>query len=67
MAQDGFPRALDPVHSPGDGDLLFAMSTGALKLPRDRLSLLSLGTTAANVVTRAIAQGVYAAMQQPSP
>jgi L-aminopeptidase/D-esterase-like protein len=67
MAHDGFPRALYPVHSPGDGDLLFAMSTGALKLPRDSLSLLSLGTTAANVVTRAIAQGVYAAMQQPTP
>jgi L-aminopeptidase/D-esterase-like protein len=63
MAHDGFARALYPVHSPGDGDLLYAMSTGARDLPRASLSLLTLGTSAANVVARAIAQGVYAAMQ----
>jgi L-aminopeptidase/D-esterase-like protein len=63
MAHDGFPRALYPVHSPGDGDLLFVLATGEKDLPRSRLSLLAIGTTAANVVTRAIAQGVYAAMQ----
>jgi L-aminopeptidase/D-esterase-like protein len=62
MAHDGFPRALYPVHSPGDGDLLYVLATGAHDLDRDRLSLLSIGTTAANVVARAIAQGVYAAM-----
>ncbi len=64
MAHDGFPRALYPVHSPGDGDLLFVLSTGAKALTRDQLSLLALGTSAANVVTRAIAQGVYAAMNE---
>lgn len=63
MAHDGFPRALYPVHSPGDGDLLYVLATGEHDLPRSELSLLSLGTSAANVVTRAIAQGVYAAMQ----
>ena len=57
MAHDGFPRALYPVHSPGDGDLLFTLSTGARALGRDALSLLALGTAAANVVARAIAQG----------
>jgi len=62
MAHDGFARALYPVHSPGDGDLLFVMSTGDKALDRDELSLLTLGTTAANTVARAIAQGVYAAM-----
>ena len=61
MAHDGFARALYPVHSPGDGDLLFVMSTGQLQLDRETLTLLSLGTLAANTVTRAIAQGVYAA------
>lgn len=61
MAHDGFPRALYPVHTPGDGDLLFVLSTAARQLDRDALSLLSLGTTAANAVTRAIAQGVHAA------
>jgi L-aminopeptidase/D-esterase-like protein len=63
MAHDGFPRALYPVHSPGDGDLLYVLATGEKDLPREHLSMLALGTTAANVVTRAIAQGVYAAMQ----
>ena len=61
MAHDGFARALYPVHSPGDGDLLFVLSTGAFDLERSELSLLTLGTVAANTVTRAIAQGVYAA------
>jgi len=64
MAHDGFARALYPVHSPGDGDLLFVMSTGAVDLDRSALSLLTLGTTAANTVARAIAQGVYAALSQ---
>jgi L-aminopeptidase/D-esterase-like protein len=64
MAHDGFARALYPVHTPGDGDLLFVLSTAGKALDRDTLSLLSLGTTAANVVTRAIAQGVHAALSQ---
>lgn len=62
MAHDGFARALYPVHSPGDGDLLYVLSTSEKLLSRSELSLLAIGTTAANVVTRAIAQGVYAAM-----
>jgi L-aminopeptidase/D-esterase-like protein len=66
MAHDGFARALYPVHSPGDGDLLYVMSTAERDLDRSELSLLALGTTAANVVARAIAQGVYAAMH-PGP
>jgi L-aminopeptidase/D-esterase-like protein len=62
MAHDGFARALYPVHTPGDGDLLFVLSTGARNLDRESLSLLSLGSVAANTVARAIAQGVYAAI-----
>lgn len=61
MAHDGFARALYPVHTPGDGDLLFVLSTAQLDLDREALSLLSLGTLAANTVTRAIAQGVFTA------
>ena len=64
MAHDGFARALYPVHTPGDGDLLFVLSTGEKSLDRESLSLLSLGTTAANTVSRAIAQGVHAAIEQ---
>jgi len=65
MAHDGFARALYPVHTPGDGDLLFVLSTGELDIERDRLSLLTLGTVAANVVARAIASGVYSAEPEP--
>ena len=61
MAHDGFARALYPVHTPGDGDLLFVLATGAIEASRESVSLLSLGTAAANVVARAIAQGVHAA------
>jgi L-aminopeptidase/D-esterase-like protein len=64
MAHDGFARALYPVHTPGDGDLLFVLSTVEQDLDREALSLLSLGTAAANTVARAIAQGVHAAMTQ---
>ena len=64
MAHDGFARALYPVHTPGDGDLLFVLSTGEKQLDREQLSLLSLGTTAANTVARAIAQGVHSALTQ---
>lgn len=67
MAHDGLARALYPVHSPGDGDLLFTLATGERALTRDQLSLLTLGTSAANVVTRSIAQGVYAAMAAQEP
>lgn len=67
MAHDGFARALYPVHTPGDGDLLFVLSTAAAPLDREALSLLSLGTLAANAVARAIAQGVHAATTQPEP
>lgn len=66
MAHDGFARALYPVHTPGDGDLLFVLSTSETTLDRESLSLLTLGTVAANVVTRAIAQGVYAARKSAS-
>jgi L-aminopeptidase/D-esterase-like protein len=30
MAHDGFARAISPVHTPGDGDTIFALATGAL-------------------------------------
>lgn len=33
---DGLARAIRPVHSPLDGDTLFALSTGAIEVPRSR-------------------------------
>jgi D-aminopeptidase len=61
MAQDGLARALRPVHTPLDGDIVFAAATGARALPEPVHSLAELGSLAADVVARAIARGVYEA------
>jgi L-aminopeptidase/D-esterase-like protein len=61
MAQSGLSRAIYPVHTPLDGDVVFAASTGRRPFAADHVSLTALGTLAANVVARAIARGVFAA------
>jgi D-aminopeptidase len=61
MAQSGLSRAIYPVHSPLDGDVVFAASTGRRPLADATVGLTHLGTLAANVVARAIARGVFAA------
>ena len=62
MAADGFARALRPVHTPFDGDLVYAVSTGLkpLRVPGP-LAVLELGALAADTLSRAIARGVYEA------
>jgi L-aminopeptidase/D-esterase-like protein len=64
IAQTGFARAIYPVHAPMDGDVVFAAATG--EIPIDPLAgLTELGMVAANVVSRAIARGVFAATALP--
>lgn len=59
MAQDGLARALRPVHSPLDGDTVFALSTGRVAMGADPLvTLARCGMAAADCVARAIARGV---------
>jgi L-aminopeptidase/D-esterase-like protein len=67
MAQSGVARALYPVHTPLDGDLVFAAATGQRQLADPLIALAELGTLAANVVARAIARGVYEASALPFP
>ncbi|MEI7804736.1 MAG: P1 family peptidase [Hyphomicrobiales bacterium] len=67
MAQTGLPRAIYPVHTPLDGDIVFAAATGKKKLADPLLSLTELGAIAANVLARAIARGVYEAAALPFP
>ena len=67
MAQSGLSRAIYPVHSPLDGDVVFAASTGRRPLEDAALGLTRLGTLAANVVARAIARGVFTATALPVP
>jgi D-aminopeptidase len=65
MAQDGLARAIYPVHSPLDGDVVFAAATGKKKLADSYYGLAELGMVAANVMARAAARGVYEATALP--
>jgi len=65
MAQTGVSRAIYPVHTPLDGDVVFAAATGERTLADPVFALMQLGALAANVVARAIARGVYAASALP--
>jgi D-aminopeptidase len=65
MAQDGLARALRPIHTPLDGDIVFAAATGARALADPVHGLSELGSLAADVVARAIARGVYEARALP--
>lgn len=64
MAHDGLARAVRPVHTPFDGDTLFAMATAAWQDAggADPSWLVArIGSIAADCVTRAVARGVWAA------
>ena len=65
MAQSGLSRAIYPVHTPLDGDVVFAAAMGAKPLPDPAYSLSELGMLAANVLARAISRGVYEASALP--
>jgi len=56
MAHDGLARAIHPVHTQWDGDLVFALSVG--KLPAE---VNSLGTAAAQATAEAVVRGVETA------
>ena len=65
MAQDGLARAIRPVHTPLDGDVLFAAATGAHPLADPIRGLSELGSAAADVLARAVARAVYEATALP--
>ncbi|MDB5602427.1 MAG: peptidase DmpA [Xanthobacteraceae bacterium] len=67
MAQTGLARALYPVHTPLDGDVVFAAATGKKPLGDPMRGLAQLGAIAGNVVARAVARGVYHATALPFP
>ncbi len=62
MAHDGLARAINPVHTPFDGDTLFAASTGASEIHAD---LTTVGSIAAEVVSRAVNRAVLTATGIP--
>ena len=61
MAQDGLARAIRPVHTPFDGDTVFAVSTAKHALSDPAADITRLGLLAADCLARAVARGVYEA------
>lgn len=62
MAQDGLARTINPVHTPADGDTIFALSTGALKL---NVNHSHIGAIAAEVISQAVVRAVILAKSVP--
>ncbi len=62
MAQDGLARAIRPIHTPFDGDIVFAIGTGTIPLadPAPR-TLMRIGAAAADCVARSIGRAVFEA------
>ncbi|ADZ70023.1 P1 family peptidase [Polymorphum gilvum] len=65
MAHDGLAKALWPAHTPLDGDLVFAVSTGQRRLECPLEDMVQIGAAAASTLARAIARGVYHARPAP--
>ena len=62
MASDGMTRAIRPIHTPFDGDTVFALATGNTALgeqPNETLAML--GSAAADCLTRAIGRAMASA------
>ncbi|WP_312798303.1 P1 family peptidase, partial [Tianweitania sp.] len=62
-AHDGFSRAIWPAHTPMDGDLVFALATGAKPAPVPPEDAIAFYAAAASTMARAIARGVHAATE----
>jgi len=62
MAHDGLARAINPTHTPSDGDTLFALSTGS---SNSTPNLTAIGALAAEAVSEAILRAVIKAKSVP--
>src|SRR3984885_7259244 len=62
MAHDGYARAINPVHTMGDGDTIFSMSTGTSNVTAD---VSAIGAIAATVMSRAIVRAAMMATSIP--
>ncbi len=66
MAHDGFARAISPVHTPYDGDTIFALATGTHRpTGATHASALRIGALAAEVMAKAIVRAGWAAVGIP--
>ena len=62
MAHDGYARAINPVHTPGDGDTIFALASGTAKVKANHGMI---GAIAAEVMAQAIVRAVTHAESLP--
>jgi len=62
MAHDGLARAIRPVHTPWDGDTLFAISAGVVKIDQPALVV---GVLAAEAVAKAVVRAALTATGLP--
>jgi len=62
MAHDGLARSIEPIHTAGDGDAVFALATGACGRPAP---VTLVGALAADVLARAVLRAVRAAEGLP--
>ena len=62
MAHDGYARAISPVHTPGDGDTIFALATGTLS---GEANASLVGALAAEVMADAIVRAATQATGLP--
>ncbi len=66
MAHDGLARVINPVHTPFDGDVVFALSLANDTLsPTTPVELAAIGAAAATTLARSVLKAIAAA--QPPP
>jgi L-aminopeptidase/D-esterase-like protein len=58
MASGGVARAVDPVFSIADGDVVFCLASGDAPAPTDRFTSIAVGTIAATLTAAAIRDAV---------
>ena len=62
MAHDGLARAISPIHTPWDGDSIFALATGTLE---GEVNLTAVGALAADAMARAVVRAAQTATSLP--
>jgi L-aminopeptidase/D-esterase-like protein len=67
MASAGLPRAISPVNTPFDGDLVFTVSTGDREAPMSPPDLLAVGVVARELTEEAIRRAVTVPPGTDSP
>lgn len=65
MAHSGLARAIHPINTPLDGDVVFAASTGRNPIDEPIATMIALGAAAADVLARACARAIYEAEALP--